>query len=216
MSGKDKQQWRLTKYSANQPRIPAGQTGGGRWTSSSLRIEEIKDTHREIAASEIDREWVGTRKQVGVAAMRLLAGRPIALYDGDELVGAANLAHSTSPVRVQNWDGPWGMEVYWLATKRKGYGKQILEAVRQKAASEGETIWLSSYKDARPFYDAMGMKRVGPESSRYFYPKEGEKKKDKIEVLEPEEGVFAVKEDEWETEKGQLGWSLTKKEGNTT
>lgn len=61
----DRYEWKLKvkpghKYDPSQPRVPAGQVGGGRWTSGGTSGAEqtVRDIARDIADSSIERYFI--------------------------------------------------------------------------------------------------------------------------------------------------------------
>jgi len=106
---------------------------------------------------------------VAADAWRRLSGVLLAVIDGGVVVGAVNLAPSTTP------NGRHRAEVQKLAVRLDrrggGIGAALLDAVAERAREQGlRLLWLTTHADTRSdgFYVARGWTRMGvmPEYSQ--------------------------------------------------
>jgi GNAT superfamily N-acetyltransferase len=106
---------------------------------------------------------------VAADAWRRLSGVLLAAIDGGVVVGAVNLAPSTTP------NGRHRAEVQKLAVRLDrrggGIGAALLDAVAERAREQGlRLLWLTTHADTRSdgFYVARGWTRMGvmPEYSQ--------------------------------------------------
>jgi len=108
-------------------------------------------------------------RDVAADAWRQLSGVLLAAVDGGIVVGAVNLAPSTTP------NGRHRAEVQKLAVRLDrrggGIGAALLDAVAERAREQGlRLLWLTTHADTRSdgFYVARGWTRMGvmPEYSQ--------------------------------------------------
>ena len=122
----------------------------------------------------------------------------VILRDGDELVGIGSLFHDSKEMdgAAEQLDLPAGdyETIFHLATKRPGYGRQILNAILDQSEARNAGIYLTSTYAARSFYEAVGFDlRHG-----IYYLEPGKRLKPKASKAidnEPEHGVFACPPD---------------------
>lgn len=165
---------------------------------SVTEIEPGPRTPQRFAwESDIKATWFGRRKAVAISAIEERHARVYGMFDGDELVGIAAMDDGPDfPSQRPGMDWATMLDgkqyVAWLATKRGGYGTEMLTHIRQKAAENGRGIYLYSTDDARGFYEhERGQSPYG--GGLYYWEVLEELSREEIIALEPEDGVFAIK-----------------------
>ena len=118
----------------------------------------------------------------------------LALHDGGELVGIASLsAGPQGHIGIDELKG--NLEVTFLATKRRGYGRQMMERLRERCEGRGYGVLVSSSAGARDFYEAIGMKLADGTTNKFYWESS---RKDEVDTfnLEPKDGIFTEVERE--------------------
>lgn len=102
--------------------------------------------------------WKGDRHEI--ATLAIWAGEKgsdvLLLRDGSELKGIAAITKDLQ------YEGLPSCEVEFLATKERGYGKQMMLAIARTAERSGRGVHLVAVPKATGFYRAIGM---NPKSS---------------------------------------------------
>ena len=162
-------------YNPDQPRVPAGNSEGGRWTSSGGGISTaiIPKTRTTIQQQQIDKlrqeveTWTDEGRKWGADSALVYPGDVIVMKDGDELIGVANVANR--PVATSGaWAGMY--EANYLGTKRPGYGKKMVDKIKQHIIDQGGRGYYAYFaEDALPFHLASGMKLREEPGDRIVY-----------------------------------------------
>ncbi len=172
-------------------RFASGEGGGG----MSASIHRSPDESGSVDFTILE-DWSGPRRTVAREALvshrlhrdtDLIVGR-----DGKEVIGIAAVRKVNEKIR--GLDGEY-MTLSDLATKRSGYGRQMMEQVKSEAKRRGSGIILNSATDAHGFYVKLGMHNLSEVSTRLFYwmPSEiAAMIESKSDTDEPKDGVFAV------------------------
>jgi len=145
--------------------------------------------------------WEGERGRFAAQAYYDIRDTPdvrgIVMRDKGEIVGIVSIR-----------DFPKVSVVRRLATKRAGYGRQMMLEIARSSTEQRRGIYLQAAPDAKPFYQHLGMvEGTGRESGTFswtfkqtkaFTSEVGEKQKVQrpkkesisLEELEPEDGIF--------------------------
>jgi hypothetical protein len=103
------------------------------------------------------------------------------------------------------------VEVGWLATKQRGYGRQMMDQIAAYAAERGSGVYLGAVLAATGFYQKIGMKEALSGTGIFYWTAQetkeraGAKALDDLADLEPEDGVFTTGPLGPENEKGGPG-----------
>ena len=168
------------------------------------RISADDENESPITKDEA-KKWGGERGQIANEAVYEMnkKGRiGLVSKDGDEVVGVCSLRPDGDAIHLD-----------YLATKRGGFGEQMMAQACQVAADSGKALTLEALPAANGFYEKMGMKKtpnrnfVGeqldifdftPQQAAAFASKRKHllkeaKEKDLVEY-EPKNGAFAKKQ----------------------
>jgi hypothetical protein len=124
--------------------------------------------------NDIKSSWKDDRRDVAVGTIISRSKNDISIVkDGDEIVGVLGLRPSRSVFPPEGV--PKGNYIYidGIATKRGGYGEQVMQVAIDKAKASNSGILLTANNDVTGFYEKIGMTRL-EKNSRTFYwtPKE--------------------------------------------
>jgi hypothetical protein len=161
-------------------------SGGGR---VSISVETLdKDSAKSL--TENVTAWEGERGKIAgyaVAEVSEYGFQGIVGKEAGEVVGVASFdLKQNPPVMVVNN----------LATKRGGFGVQMMTNLCKKAVESGVGMRLAAIEDAVPFYKAIGMHPIGTRNIFVFTREDCESfyNENKIllksVILEPKNGVF--------------------------
>ena len=137
-------EWRL-KYNPDQPRVPAGGAGGGRWISTGRNIASVEATQQ--SRKDLTVEWVKMHDDPGGEPFWDAEGEDEAQYwtsrdeDGKLLAGATTVRHGN--VR----------HILSIASHAPKAGQEILDELKSRYT------WLSAL--------------AGGESGRSFFQRNG-------------------------------------------
>lgn len=97
----------------------------------------------------------------------------MSIVDGSGSLAAVAQVRQLSQAKVSEKFGdgiPKGpyMEVMDLATRERGWGRQIMQDVVDKSSKTGTGLILRAAKDAEGFYQKLGMTQDGNEPVYYF------------------------------------------------
>jgi len=120
-------EWRLmVKYNPDQPRIPAGSSGGGQWTSGETQIDPIKQIVSDIVARERAAPPImGLGKNLYTLIKE--HGDPDTLYEVEDLGGAFGVVMTR---KTPMFAGDTG----YIVSVHKN--KQLADAARRKAVRD--------------------------------------------------------------------------------
>jgi hypothetical protein len=144
-----------------------GEVGGSQKETSRKDYTGGKTPPKILA--DIKSTWQGDRRDVAVGTIISRSKNDITIVkDGDEVIGVLGIR----PPRVSFVpEGiPKGNYVYidGIATKRSGYGEQVMQIAIEKAKASNSGIFLTSNNDITGFYEKIGMTRL-EKNSRTFY-----------------------------------------------
>jgi hypothetical protein len=180
----------------------AGDAGAGTETGPTFSILDAGDEPTDDQYDQI-LAWEGARGNVAELALTEHdEGYPLVLEaDGTEYVGIASVRfHGGVPsvsLAMRGDRGPY-LEVSMLATKRRGYGRQMMDRIAAMAAEQGHGVYLAAAQQAIGFYEAIGMQQAAPGTNIFYWTladireRTGGKAMDDLSELEPEDGVFAT------------------------
>ncbi len=166
----------------DQPRDELGRFaevgGAGIDPEDAMETEQMTVDSAREALEEINNEWSSedlrtnfaeTACEMALESLTFDEEDPdvggTLLRDEGELVGVAATTYSI------DMNGEPSLYVEWLATKRRGYGKKMIESLCSQAASEDMGISLTSTTGAEGFYDRLGMTRIS-ERREYMFSAE--------------------------------------------
>jgi hypothetical protein len=175
---------------------PAGSPVGGQFAKApggggALAVAGMSATEAQAALGDVA-SWEGPRRKYAreacLTAARRRYGDGLAMRHDGELVGVAALDQSGGRLFVD-----------FLATKRPGYGREMMKAICQRAAAHGQRVTLAATPASRGFYKRIGMRaRFGVDFFEFSaqaaaaYGQRLEPGED-----EPEDGVFTVPIAQW-------------------
>jgi len=89
----DAYEWELTKYSPDQPRVPAGEPAGGQWTSQEDASSDISKVHGGVTVFHgTKEEFLESIKLGGLKRGKEWFGRPPSVYYTTDESGAKDYA----------------------------------------------------------------------------------------------------------------------------
>ena len=130
---------------------------GGGATGGEKKLEEIPaksiGSDKKINFSEVDdqaKKWGGKRSELAHAALLNMYGGSdgLILREGEDVVAVAAFDPNDDKRYVL---------LGQLATKQKGYGRQVMRSIARKAAKLGKGIFLYADPEAVGFYKKLGM-----------------------------------------------------------
>ena len=175
---------------------PAGSSKGGQFAKApggggALAVAGMSATEAQAALGDVA-SWEGPRRKYAreacltAARRRYCAG--LAMRYGKELVGVAALDQSGDRLFVD-----------FMATKRPGYGREMMKAICRRAAAQGQRVTLAATPASRGFYERIGMRaRFGVDFFEFSaqaaaaYGQRLEPGED-----EPEDGIFTMPIAQW-------------------
>ncbi len=186
-----------------QPRDELGRcasTGGSSASTTELMTSKVygeilegwdSRERRNIALTAVETFEDSIDPTTGIAEVD-----GIVLRDNGELVG---VTVSSS----WKYDGDNYLSVEYLATKRSGYGRQMMQNACQQAAAKGVGVFLHPTETAMGFYEKLGMKYheqidaftfTADQTSQFaeqgFITNISKELEQELKDLEPEDGVF--------------------------
>lgn len=147
---------------------------GGSVSRSSLSIVrggEFSNDQIETLRDEISSQWEGERKTYamgGFGSFYSESNEVILVKQGDELVGIGTLGRIEKDPSVVIPPGVYSW-VRTAATKRSGYGRELMQALVDRAKIRKTGIALIADPQAAGFYRKLGMREVGSRWDNMFY-----------------------------------------------
>ena len=170
------------------------------FTTGRVRGTMHTSSRRDPVPDSIVADWEGSR--YSVARMALYNYRQgisdlITLEEEGETVGLASIGYSNTYNPFPGIKGAY-VNVSYVATARRGYGRQTMNAVVAAATDRNAGIYLKSTPDAIGFYKAIGMQSVKGQERTFYLPMSEKSQSAKARFhekaqpyeLEPEDGVF--------------------------
>jgi len=148
-------------------------------------------------------DWEGKRHGAAKNALReyntTVAYTLLLAKQGDETVGIATVrGHRGLPtlaLAMKGEKGPFA-EVSWLATKRAGYGRQMMDRIAAYAMERGHGVSLGAAESAKGFYRKIGMNEAAPGTGVFYWTPQDLRERYGSKALEddqePEDGVFTT------------------------
>lgn len=138
-----------------------GKLGGSVPKSSGASVSTVEDSQVDGYMADV-KQWDDMwRRGVARAALDVVGDQQaIALKDGNELVAVAKLATVATGEYVYLHD---------LATKRPGYGRQMMVNLAKVAVDNGLGMYWDSAISAVEFYQHLGFTKSA-HSSKFYAP----------------------------------------------
>ena len=167
-----------------------GSVGGSAPSFGQLAFSFPADVEQDI--SEV-RSWEGSRGIIGVEALSVDSWAydvTIAREHG-ELVGVMAMRRDTYGLSAEGLKGKYSGLSY-LATKRSGYGRQMMIQAAKAAETKNTGLFIGSAPGAVGFYEKLGMRPYPNIKNAFYWTPEDIIKMtgSKIMVNEPTDGVF--------------------------
>ncbi len=153
-----------------------GQQGGSGPGGKSVNFQP--GTEKGDAFSKETEGWEGARASIGMRATSFgwnsMGAKGMAIVDNDGKLAAVAQVKTLSGAKLKEKFGdlPPGKytEIMDLATREKGWGRQMMQDVVNKSAKGGTGIVLRSAGDAEPWYQKLGFNQQGSEPIYYLSP----------------------------------------------
>lgn len=167
-------------YDPSQPRVPAGDSRGGQWTSAhggsdTVFIGTPTQDQFDEWDRQIKKEWDGARGGMAYAAIhaaKTLGYKAMVIAEGDKLKAVAALydpegEYSFLTGEMEPPSPGSQMSCIYAASKEKGYGTRLIRGSMKRAADNDWGFVFSATDKSKPFYLKIGLRPTSEDSTLF-------------------------------------------------